>query len=108
MSYDGKSARLVDTSEVHIPIVAHLYKFVQRVVETVAWLNVALIILILTSVIMRYGFHRNALLLWWPLVPMEELQWHLYAVPVMFGLAYAITNDTHIRIDILQIGRAHV
>ena len=103
MSYDGKSARLVDTSEVHIPIVAHLYKFVQRVVETVAWLNVALIILILTSVIMRYGFHRNALLLWWPLVPMEELQWHLYAVPVMFGLAYAITNDTHIRIDIVRM-----
>ncbi|MBO6493740.1 MAG: TRAP transporter small permease subunit [Pelagibacteraceae bacterium] len=52
---------------------------------------------------MRYAFHRNELLLWWPLVPMEELQWHIYSVPVMFGLAYAITNDTHIRIDILRM-----
>ena len=103
MSYDRKSARLVDSSEVHIPIVAYLYKIVQRIVEAVAWLNVALILLILTAVLIRYIFHRNALLLWWPLVPMEELQWHLYAVPVMFGLAYAITNDTHIRIDIVRM-----
>ena len=103
MPYDRKSARLVDSSEVHIPIVAYLYKIVQRIVEAVAWLNVALILLILTAVLIRYIFHRNALLLWWPLVPMEELQWHLYAVPVMFGLAYAITNDTHIRIDIVRM-----
>jgi len=103
MSYERKSAGLVDSSEVRIPIVAYLYKIVQRIVEAVAWLNVALILLILTAVLIRYIFHRNALLLWWPLVPMEELQWHLYAVPVMFGLAYAITNDTHIRIDIVRM-----
>jgi DNA-binding FadR family transcriptional regulator len=33
---------------------------------------------------------------------MEELMWHIYSVPVMFGLAYAITNDSHIRIDLLR------
>ena len=103
MPYDRKSARLVDSSEVHIPIVAYLYKIVQRIVEAVAWLNVALILLILTAVLIRYIFHRNALLLWWPLVPMEELQWHLYAIPIMLGLAYAVTNDTHIRIDIVRM-----
>jgi len=94
-----------DASEetVHIPAVAYLNKIVQRVVETFAWLNVVLILLILITVILRYAFHRNELLLWWPLVPMEELQWHFYSVPVMFGLAYAITNDTHIRIDILRM-----
>ena len=94
-----------DASEetVHIPAVAYLNKIVQRVVETFAWMNVALILLILITVILRYAFHRNELLLWWPLVPMEELQWHFYSVPVMFGLAYAITNDTHIRIDIVRI-----
>jgi len=51
---------------------------------------------------LRYGFHRNQLWLDWPLVPMEELMWHIYSVPVMFGLAYAITNDSHIRIDLLR------
>ena len=103
MSYDREQANLIDPENVHIPFVAHLNKFVQRIVEFFAWFNVALILLILTTVILRYGFHRNELLLWWPLVPMEELQWHFYSVPFMFGLAYAITNDTHIRIDILRI-----
>ncbi len=103
MSYDREQAKLIDPENVHIPFVAHLNKFVQRIVGFLAWFNVALILLILTTVILRYGFHRNELLLWWPLVPMEELQWHFYSVPFMFGLAYAITNDTHIRIDILRI-----
>ena len=86
-----------------IPIVSTLNKIVQRIVETVAWLNFVLIFLILITVILRYGFHRHGLLVGWPLVPMEELQWHFYSVPFMFGLAYAITNDSHIRIDIVRM-----
>ena len=93
-----------DVSEktIHIPIVVFLNRIVQRIVEVVAWLNVVLIFLILITVTLRYGFHRNELLLNWPLVPMEELQWHFYSVPFMFGLAYAITNDSHVRIDIFR------
>ena len=86
----------------HIPIVTFLNGIVRRVVETVAWLNVVLAFLILITVILRYGFHRNQIWLDWPLVPMEELMWHFYSVPVMFGLAYAITKDSHIRIDLLR------
>ena len=103
MSYDRKTARLVYSKEIHIPIVSSLNKIVQRIVETVAWFNVLLIFLILITVILRYGFHRNQLLLNWPLVPMEELQWHFYSVPFMFGLAYVITNDSNIRIDLLRM-----
>jgi TRAP-type mannitol/chloroaromatic compound transport system permease small subunit len=103
VSYDREEAGLIDNKEIHIPIVARLNNFVQRIVEVVAWLNVVLIFLILLTVTLRYGFHRNELLLWWPLVPMEELEWHFYSVPVMFGLAYAVTNDTHIRIDIVRL-----
>ena len=86
----------------HVPIVTFLNGIVRRVVEAAAWFNVGLILLIITTVILRYGFHRNQLWLDWPLVPMEELMWHFYSVPVMFGLAYAITNDSHIRIDLLR------
>jgi len=87
----------------HVPITSILNGFVRRIVEAAAWFNVLLIFLILFAVILRYGFHRNQLLLGFPLVPLEELQWHLYSVPVMFGLAYAITNNTHIRIDIVHM-----
>jgi len=103
MSYDRKAAKLIDSKNIHIPIVSSLNKFVQRVVETAAWLNVVVAVLILITVTLRYGFHRNQLLLDWPLVPMEELQWHFYSVPFMFGLAYIITNDTNIRIDLLRM-----
>ncbi len=103
MSNDRRAAELIDANDVRIPIVSFLNKIVQRFVEIFAWLNVALILLIIVSVILRYAFHRNALLLWWPLVPMEELQWHFYAIPIMLGLAYAVTNDTHIRIDIVRM-----
>ena len=92
----------VNEKTIHIPIVVFLNRIVQRIVEVVAWLNVVLIFLILITVTLRYGFHRNELLLNWPLVPMEELQWHFYSVPFMFGLAYAITNDSHVRIDIFR------
>ena len=103
MSYDREQSKLNDTQNIQLPLVANLNRFVQRIVEAAAWLNFVLIFLILITVVLRYGFHRNGLLLDWPLVPMEELQWHLYSVPFMFGLAYAITNDSHIRIDIVRI-----
>ena len=95
-------SKAVSAETHHIPIVTFLNGIVQRVVGAVAWINVLLAVLILITVILRYGFHRNGLFLEWPLVPMEELMWHFYSVPVMFGLAYSITKDTHIRIDILR------
>ena len=103
MSYDRRAAKLIDVKEIHIPIVSSLNKFVKRVVETIAWLNVVVMLLILVTVTLRYGFHRNQLLLEWPLVPMEELQWHFYSVPFMFGLAYVIATDSNIRIDLLRL-----
>ena len=103
MSYDRRAAKLIDAKEIHIPIVSSLNKFVKRVVETIAWLNVVVMLLILVTVTLRYGFHRNQLLLDWPLVPMEELQWHFYSVPFMFGLAYVIATDSNIRIDLLRL-----
>lgn len=80
----------------HIPIVAFMNGFVRRIAETTAWLNVLLIGVIVLQVVMRYGFNRG-------LVPLEELMWHLYAVAFMFGMAYAVTNDSHIRVDLVHM-----
>ena len=84
------------TPEYHIPVVALLNGFVRRISEAAAWLNVLLIGVILLQVVMRYGFKQG-------LVPLEELMWHLYAVAFMFGMAYAVTNDSHIRVDIVHM-----
>lgn len=79
-----------------IPIVEILNNIVRRIAEVTAWFNVALIGVILLQVVMRYGFNRG-------LVPLEELMWHLYAVAFMFGMAYAYTMDSHIRVDIVHM-----
>ena len=69
-------------AQYHIPVVELLNGFVRRIAETTAWFNVALILVIVVQVVMRYGFSKG-------LVPLEELMWHLYAVAFMFGMAYS-------------------
>lgn len=83
-------------SDYRIPIVDVLNSIVRGVAGTTAWLNLVLVAVILLQVILRYGFNRG-------LVPLEELMWHLYAVSFMFGMAYSITNDSHIRVDIVHM-----
>jgi TRAP-type mannitol/chloroaromatic compound transport system permease small subunit len=70
-------------------------KLIKTVGHTAAWLNVVLILVIITQVILRYVFHRG-------FVALEELQWHLYAIMIMFGLSYGIVSNSHIRLDLFH------
>ncbi len=58
-------------------------------------LNVVLIVAIIVQVVLRYVFGLG-------LVQLEELQWHLYAVNVIFGMAYCQAADSHIRLDLIH------
>jgi TRAP-type mannitol/chloroaromatic compound transport system permease small subunit len=58
------------------------------------WIWVLLVLLIVTNVVLRYVLRTN-------FIAMEELQWHLFAVGFMIGLAYAIKADGHVRVDVL-------
>ncbi len=60
------------------------------------WVYALLVAIIILQVVLRYGFGHG-------LVMFEELQWHLYAVGVMFGVAYAQVQDAHIRVDIMHM-----
>jgi TRAP-type mannitol/chloroaromatic compound transport system permease small subunit len=84
------------TGNAHIPRLSKaLDKFITGVGETAAWLNVVLVVVIITQVVLRYVFSKG-------LVQLEELQWHLYAVGILIGLSYCATRDTHIRLDLLH------
>lgn len=61
----------------------------------VMWTNVILIFAIILQVVLRYGFGRGQMMI-------EELQWHLYAVGIMFGASYSQMLDSHIRVDIVH------
>jgi len=73
--------------------------FILSVGRYVCWLNVVLILVILAQVVLRYGFGRGQIIL-------EEAQWHLYAILVMFGISYGVVTDAHIRMDLVYSSRS--
>ncbi|WP_415888764.1 TRAP transporter small permease subunit [Neptuniibacter sp. SY11_33] len=68
--------------------------FIRKTGLLIASVYVVLVVVIITQVVLRKGFASG-------LIALEELQWHLYAIGVMFGLAYAQVNNAHIRVDLL-------
>nr|WP_232849030.1 TRAP transporter small permease subunit [Amphritea pacifica] len=66
---------------------------IQKIGHMIAWVYVILVLVIITQVILRKGFSNG-------LIVLEELEWHLYALGVMFGLSYAQTTNSHIRVDL--------
>ena len=69
--------------------------FIRSIGHVVMWTNGILIFVIILQVVLRYGFGHG-------LVVLEELQWHLYALGIMFGASYAQMMDSHIRVDIIH------
>ena len=45
------------------------------------------------DVVMRYFFNDVN-------IGMQELEWHLFAAMFMFGIAYTLKEDAHVRVDI--------
>ena len=68
---------------------------IRSIGHVVMWSNFILVFVIILQVILRYGFGHG-------LIVLEELQWHLYALGIMFGASYAMMLDSHIRVDIIH------
>jgi len=49
---------------------------------------------VLIDVVMRYSFHNSS-------VGMQEMEWHLFSVVILFGLGYALKEEAHVRVDFL-------
>ncbi len=56
-------------------------------------LMILMIINVFYDVIMRYFFNDVS-------IGMQELEWHLFAAMFMFGIAYTLKEDGHVRVDI--------
>ncbi|BBB25439.1 TRAP transporter small permease subunit [Amphritea japonica] len=76
-----------------VPLADSIDRMIQKIGHLIAWSYVLLVLIIITQVVLRKGFSSG-------LIIFEELQWHLYAVGVMFGLSYAQTTNSHIRVDL--------
>jgi TRAP-type mannitol/chloroaromatic compound transport system permease small subunit len=87
----------VTTHHHPVPIADGIDCFIRKLGNLIAWTYVALVLVIILQVVLRKGFSSG-------LIIFEELQWHLYAIGVMFGLSYAQVNNAHVRVDLIYGG----
>ena len=66
--------------------------------RTVAWLTLALVLLVSYDVTMRYLFQDGS-------VALQELEWHLFALIFLLGAAYTLKHDEHVRVDLIYHAR---
>ena len=59
-----------------------------------AWLMLAMVLVVFTDVVMRYAFNRSY-------VATQELEWYLFAVTYLMGGGYVMLWDEHVRVDIV-------
>ena len=67
-------------------------RFVVNLSNVVAWIFPILMIAICAQVVLRQAGHNQAWL--------DDFQWWLYGAAVLVGVAYAVTTDSHVRVDI--------
>ena len=60
----------------------------------VAWVTLALVVVIFIDVVMRYLFNTS-------FVFTQELEWHLFAFIFLIGAGYTLLHDGHVRVDIV-------
>ena len=81
------------TSAGKVTIADNLDKAISNFGKLIALVYVVLVIVIISQVILRKGFSNG-------LIALEELQWHLYATGVMFGLSFAQVKNINVRVDL--------
>lgn len=63
--------------------------------DAVSWIWLALLAVIVVNVLMRYALGEGR-------IELEELQWHLYAVGFLVGVACGVESDAHVRVDFVH------
>ncbi|WP_070971132.1 TRAP transporter small permease subunit [Vibrio sonorensis] len=81
------------TSSPSFPVYYHIERAITSASKALAWINLALVAVIIVQVVLRKVFANGQ-------IALEELQWHLYATAVMFGTAYAQISNLHVRVDL--------
>ena len=62
--------------------------------NTVAILMILMMINVFLDVVLRYYFH-------WGSIAMQEMEWHLFSVLFLFGISYALSDESHVRVDFI-------
>ena len=74
-------------------MLARVERFIDWVGRATSWLALAIVLLMAVNVILRYLFSVGSV---WS----QELEWHLLAPLILFGIAYALQKGEHVRVDV--------
>lgn len=85
---------ITDPGEVNRDTHTTLDRFVVHFSNVIAWAFPVLMIAIVSQVFLRGAGHNQAWL--------DDLQWWIYGAAMLVGMAYAITTNSHVRVDIIH------
>lgn len=91
---DSFSKPTSSTAQLMLKIADIFEGIILKVSAVCCWSSAFLIAVIILNVTMRYGFNNGLILF-------EEIQWHLYAIGIMFGLSYAEITNSQVRVDVV-------
>lgn len=75
--------------------VEQFYRRINRVAGRVlAVVLVLMTVNVFYDVIMRYFFHNSS-------VGMQEMEWHLFSIVILFGVSVSLIEEEHVRVDFL-------
>ncbi|ATJ81263.1 TRAP transporter small permease subunit [Halomonas beimenensis] len=63
--------------------------------KAASWFWLLVVAVIIWAVVGRYAFGQGS-------VTLEEWQWHIAGAAWLLGLAYTLTTDDHVRVDVLH------
>jgi len=69
-------------------------RFTDLTGRATSWLVLVIVVLMATNVLLRYMFSYGTV---WA----QELEWHLLAPLILFGMSYALLHGEHVRVDVL-------
>ena len=75
-----------------------LEHFFDRFSDLMGWvagvLNLVMLLNVFYDAIARYFFNTGS-------IALQEMEWHLFSMVFLFGIAYALKEDGHVRVDVL-------
>ena len=69
-------------------------RFTDLVGRATSWLALGIALVMGANVLLRYGFSIGFI---WS----QELEWHIFVPICLFGMAYALQQGEHVRVDVL-------
>jgi TRAP-type mannitol/chloroaromatic compound transport system permease small subunit len=79
-------------------MLARLEKIFDRFSDLMGWiagtLNLVMLLNVFYDAITRYFFSTGS-------IALQEMEWHLFAMVFLFGIAYGLKEDGHVRVDVL-------